>query len=281
MSVAKPSINDELSSLQRVVVCTPSQFFLDQPINKTQAHFFKKDPPTRERLLKNHFQFSQILKKNGVELLEFPNTSGSPFQMFTRDVGFVIGTQLFLARPVKEIRQKEIVVLKELLYRENISYFELDKGFIEGGDVFVHKKMVFVGIGQRTTIEGFSSLKDAVGDNLECIPIYLKEDILHLDTVFNIIDEKKAILYPNGLQKESSEKLKDYFEVFQIDQKEAFELAANFLFLREDLAITQKRHKKINDYLKSVNIKTIELDLNEMTKLGGGPRCASLPLVRL
>ena len=54
----------------------------------------------------------------------------------------------------------------------------------------------------------------------------------------------------------------------------------NFLSISPEKVITDLRFKKLNYWLKSKNIQTIEINLSQTSKQGGLFRCTTLPLFR-
>ena len=72
----------------------------------------------------------------------------------------------------------------------------------EGGDFILNDNEIYIGISQRTTERSVDEVKRHLIDNFECIPIFLKEGFLHLDTVFNIISKKHAIVCKDAIHEE-------------------------------------------------------------------------------
>ena len=89
----------------------------------------------------------------------------------------------------------------------------LDDCTIEGGDIIVHGDTVFVGISRRTNMNGLKVLKTYIDSTINVVPIVLKEGFLHLDTVFNTIDNKLALCCPDAISEESLGILRQEFDL--------------------------------------------------------------------
>ena len=55
-------------------------------------------------------------------------------------------------------------------------------------------------------------------------------------------------------------------------------MMCNFLSISKNKVISDIRFTKLNSWLKSKKIKTIEINFKEVSKQGGLFRCATLPL---
>ena len=96
--------------------------------------------------------------------------------MFTRDLAFVIGNKFFISNMKKENRKKAINGWNKII--EQINPQDIvnvpSNIFLEGGDVIVDDKTVYVGISERTTMEGVKFLKETLGNEYQVIPLKLE-----------------------------------------------------------------------------------------------------------
>lgn len=101
-------------------------------------------------------------------------------------------------------------------------------GTIEGGDVLVDQKRVFVGTSKRTSSAAIYQLKKELPDH-DIIPIHLPPHILHLDCVMNILSHDEIIIYPDAFKQKDLQLLKTYYDLIEISEQEQFTLGPNVL----------------------------------------------------
>ncbi|MDH4201516.1 MAG: arginine deiminase family protein [Phycisphaerae bacterium] len=273
-------IRNETDCLKEIIVCSPYNFELIKPINRTQEYFFKQASPQYEILLAEHNSFVKTLENHGIKTYHQKSIKGCPYQLFTRDIGFVISETLCIASMASELRQPEVETLLELGLSNRWKMYRFTSNPIEGGDIILNEKSILVGIGSRTSKNAYKELVNLFSGQYEIVPMRLADDILHLDTVLGIPSEKTLLVYSPGLPDGIPKCLCDY-EVISLDKEEAFTLASNVLPLSPNCVISQKRHIRVNDLLNQKGLNVITVEMDEITKLGGGPRCSVLPINRI
>ena len=280
----KVNINNEYGKLKRIVVSSADYF---DPTNlainnETIRHYAENGGvPTKEAILKEQKHFWDVLKKLGIKLLIAEQVEGAKGQMFTRDLAFVIGDKFFISSMKKENRRLAINGWNNI-----INQIDKDKIikvpsniYLEGGDIIVDNKTIYVGISERTTMDAIKFLKNILGEQYSIIPLKLKPKFLHLDVVFTIINPNLALIYKDGLEEESYELLDKYTKI-EVNEQEQFELATNVFVINPQTVIINSEHKRIETELKKYNLNVIPIDLTETAKDGGAFRCTTCPIER-
>ena len=111
------------------------------------------------------------------------------------------------------------------------------------------------------------------------------QGILHLDCTFNPIGKDKCIIYKNGFVDESDYNLIiDIFgeeNCFHVTDEEMFEMYPNIFSISQDVIVSDKTFKRMNDFLRNEwNFTVEEIPYREISKMGGLLRCSTMPLVR-
>ena len=57
-------------------------------------------------------------------------------------------------------------------------------------------------------------------------------------------------------------------------------LYSNFLSINKETVISDKRFKRLNNWLSNVGMKVEKVNYSEIAKLGGLFRCSTLPIFR-
>lgn len=272
------SVFNEYTQLKEVIVCRPSNYSQVDPINEVEEHYLKNDPPTRNQLVAEHDQWTKILKELGVKVYYLDSVQGMPHQLFTRDVGFGIGENFFIANMAKAIRKKETDLLKQWLGENKISYQTIPNGLIEGGDVLVHHPYVFVGLSQRTNSAGIKSLTQLLGSYWKVVPIRLAPNVLHLDCVLAILNTNTIIWCPELIKSNHAFFKKTFPLRIEITREEYFHMGANVLSVDPSNILIEAKQLRLQKELKKHGIQIYPIDWLEIKKLGGLFRCASCPL---
>lgn len=128
-------------------------------------------------------------------------------------------------------------------------------------------------------MDAIQFLESVLGEEYTIIPLRLKPKFLHLDIVFTIINPNLALIYKDGLEKESYNLLEKYTKI-QLTEKEQFELSTNVFVIDPQTVIMNSMHKRIEHELRKLNLNTIPIDLTQTAKDGGASRCTTCPIER-
>mgnify|MGYP001190348212 CR=1 FL=1 len=268
----------EYGVLQKVIVCPPTHMRIGTVINETQKRYITENIDV-EIALEQHRGFVQVLEENDVEVIQLETEEQLNEQVFTRDIGFTIGNQLFVSAMGSGIRTGEVGVLKGKLKEKDIPFKDLVQESIEGGDVIVDKDRVWVGLSTRTSLNATKALQ-ALLPNHQVIPVSLERRILHLDCAFNIVDDKLALIYPEAFTDTRINMLREHFDFIEVNKEEQFTLGTNVLSIGNKKIISMPNNKQVNEELRNRGFDVIEVPFDEIIKSGGSFRCCSLPLLR-
>lgn len=286
-------VNNEISKLEAVILgigTDPSDPGAGNP--KTKFHLEHSTYPNKNSLLNNINDFEKALIENGV-LVFRPVNLQKQTQLFTRDLGFVIGNELFLC-PMNDNRKNEIKgisYLMDILGPVKIIDLSKEKDLkIEGGDIVLTDHTIFVGLSQRTNNKAFQYLKKRFTGQKNVIQVKIETDqdnhqehSLHLDCVFNPLGKDCAIVYEDGIKHVT--KLYDELQlpesnIFKPNKWQFVSMCANVLSINPTTVIIEKEFIDLNYWLKERGFTVIEVNFKDISKLGGLLRCSTLPLRR-
>ncbi|MEK5186514.1 dimethylarginine dimethylaminohydrolase family protein [Solibacillus sp. FSL W7-1324] len=268
----------EYGTLKKVVLCEPEYMEIKEVINDVQKKY-KHDNIDQDLALAQHRKFEQTLLNAGVEVIKLPPSKEHPEQVFTRDIGFTIGDQLFVSQMANPIRQGEDEVLAQWLKENKISYHNLSKYSIEGGDVIIDGPRVFVGISDRTCEKAIQNLQKQLPD-FEVLPIPFNPKYLHLDCVFNILSSKDALVFPDAFEPEVVKHLSSMYDLIEVSENEQFTMGTNVLSIGQNRVLSLPVNSDVNYQMRQHGYEVLEVDFSEIIKSGGSFRCCSMPLVR-
>ncbi|MGE6259734.1 dimethylarginine dimethylaminohydrolase family protein [Heyndrickxia sporothermodurans] len=274
----KTYCQSEYDELQRVILCQPQYMSIREVINETQEHF-KNEGIHIEIALKQHYELVETLKKYNIDVILLPYHKKYPEQVFTRDIGFTLGQTIFVAEMASDVRKGEQDVLKQWLEDEEISYYNLVDHLIEGGDVIIDQKTIYIGLSNRTNIGAVRHLQSLL-TQFEVIPVPFTEKYLHLDCVFNVISENLALIFIDAFSEKEINFFRSRYELIEVSKKEQFTLGTNVLVIGNRTVLSQPINLGVNKELRNHGFDVVEVDISEIIKSGGSFRCCTLPILR-
>ena len=248
---------------------------------------------------------------------------------FTRDQQAAIGSGMTINRMTFRARRRESLFMETIL--KNHPDFKnatipvwrdrYHHGRLEGGDELVlNNHVLAVGISQRTSATAITDLAHNLFghssyDTILAIKIPHNHAMMHLDTVFTMINYDQFTVHPFILDKAGkidiyvlqpddhngvkiTEKndlvqvLKENLHLSELDliptgggdpiaaPREQWNDGSNTLAIAPGEVVTYDRNYVSNDLLRKHGIIVHEIRSSELSRGRGGPRCMSCPLVR-
>lgn len=263
-------------------------------------------PQRQEQWEKERENLKNVLEKYGVEVLrprlltEYEKEMGKEYgccNFFARDPFFTVGSSMIEGSLRFFHRRNEILPIRDILVKEayhssafyvsvprpDISQgFDAEFGpFLEGGDVLVLDKTVFVGnSGLASNQNGYLWLKSYLSHwEYDVIQVPLKSDVLHLDCALSLVRDGLMIVCEEAFLKGIPEALKNWDKI-SVPYKDIAHLAINGLPVNESVYIMDPQFEYIAEQLKDNGITVELIDFKISRSLGGSFRCSTQPLVR-
>jgi glycine amidinotransferase len=300
---------DAMSPEQReaeVAILPPEQRkILESLYGKEHADVF----PERQRAWeRERAQFATVLERYEVDVLRprlltrWEKAAAGPMgysNSFVRDPWFTIGSFViegslrFLHRRAEVLASRPI--FQERVYPANCTYvsvpgpeivpLDADSGgpgpFIEGGDVLIYDKRVFVGIsGRASTQLGARWLEKLLaphGYTIEVVP--LRSNVLHLDCALGLVREGLLVACEELMPRGIPAVLRDW-ERIAATPDEAAALGTNGLPVSPDVYVTDPVFKRIGDEIAARGVHVEYVDFTISRSFGGAFRCSTQPLRR-
>jgi N-dimethylarginine dimethylaminohydrolase len=254
-------------------------------------------------------QMHQLLTSYGVEVVRprmltdyekaLGKASGQGYaNFFSRDPFFTIGHFIIEGNLRFPHRRLEVLPLRDRLIEESkhseAIYFaapqpDISQGlesetgpFIEGGDVLVYGKTIFVGYsGLASNLNGINWLKSLLAHwGYTIVPVRLHPDILHLDCALSLVKEGLMIYCEEAFLDGLPEELNKWDKI-NISLNEASLLMANGLPINESVYVTDQSFTELIAALNGYGIHVETLDYEISRIFGGSFRCTTQALVRI
>ncbi|MDD5149530.1 MAG: arginine deiminase family protein [Flavobacterium sp.] len=297
--------NNETSRLKVVVLGSafsngPTPTIEEAYDPKSLEHILAGTYPKESDMVAEMEAFHQVLKKYGVTVFR-PKEIENYNQIFTRDIGFVIG-DVFIKSNILPDRERELDAIQYII--DQIDPKKVvrppEEVHIEGGDVMLWKNYVFIGtykgsdyadyITARTNKEGVQYIKELFPDkiikefDLVKSKIEARDNALHLDCCFQPVGQNKGIIYKRGFREEA-----DYVflvnlfgeeNLFHITRKEMYHMNSNVFSIDSNVVVSEKKFIRLNNWLRSNGFIVEEVPYAQIAKQEGLLRCSTLPLIR-
>jgi len=216
-----------------------------------------------------HHQYENALKKMGYSIQRLPETPDLPDGVFVEDTAVVFDELAIITRPGAESRRPETESMAEVLKEYRELHFIKTPGTIDGGDVLVLGKSVYIGISQRTNREAihqFDQILKPFGYQVHGIEV---TNCLHLKTALTPLEDDLLLINPDWVDGE----IFDGYQTLSIHPDEPF--GANVM-RRDNWALYPEAFPRTIDLLQERGYDVITIDQSEMAKAEAGLTCCSV-----
>lgn len=232
-----------------------------------------------ERAVRQHALYMKALKDFGYNLIINSANNNFPDSVFVEDPAIIMRDVLVVTRLRKKERQGEEAIIEKILkpfFSPSRTYRIEPPGFIEGGDVLVGDKELFIGISERTNEEGAEQLakiaKDALGYETHAFKI--PRHYLHMkgEATFHRTSSVVSGKIITAAEKIAGHFAKSGFRIIVTPDEERF--GANCIS-EGSLILIHAGKNKTKKILENAGFQAIELELDEFEKIDGAMTCLS------
>ena len=225
--------------------------------------------PAFLKMLAQHEAYLAVLRSLGLDVEVLEALEGHPDAYFVEDVAVVTPDLAVITRPGAEARRGEEESMVPVLARHRPTLRIQAPGTVDGGDVLMVGRHFFVGISQRTNLEGARALGAAL-ERHGCTwtPVEVAAG-LHLKSSVNWAGGDTLLL--SGAFRDRPE-FSGYRRIV-VDPGE--EYAGNTLWINGHLLVPEGYPRTLAR-LEGLGLPIHLLDTSEARKMDGGLTCMSL-----
>jgi dimethylargininase len=249
-------------------------------IDRCELTHLARTPIDYDRAVAPHAAYEDALRRLGCEVQRLPAADDMPDSVFVEDTAVVFDEIAVIARPGAASRRGEVESVKHALEPHRRLAFIQPPGTLDGGDVLVTPRKVFVGISGRTNADGARQLAThIIPYGFVTIPITVTE-CLHLKSAVSLAQwrpptGKRSMLVINRRWVD-----RDHFEEFDLVEVDLNEpMAANVLRVG-DRVLCAEEHPRTRQRLEAHGIVTTVVPASELAKAEGAVTCTSLLIRR-
>ncbi|NOT03797.1 MAG: dimethylargininase [Anaerolineales bacterium] len=237
--------------------------------NECELTHIERTPINVDVARVQHREYVNALVGVGCQMIELPEEKDLPDSVFVEDIAFILDEAAVITRPGADSRKPETESIIRALSPHRALVHVTAPATVDGGDVLVLGKNIYVGLSTRSNsaaIEQLQNLLDHYGYKVIGTEM---TDCLHLKTAVTRVDDNTLLINTNWVSP-------DYFsgcDLIEVDPSEPF--AANCLPVNGQI-IYPTSFPKTRAKLEAREYKIQAVTVDELAKAEGAVTCCSL-----
>ena len=216
-----------------------------------------------------HARYEQTLERLGCQIHRLPAGEDMPDSVFVEDTAVVLDEISIIMRPGAASRRAETAAVEEWLkHRTLIGRIEAP-ATMDGGDVMVVGRSIFVGASSRTNGAGLEQLRAIVEYFGYAMTVIEVRGCLHLKSAVCVAGEQTLLVNPRWV---AADQFAAYHLV-AVDPEEP--AAANVVRVHDDL-VYSAAYPRTLERLVNTGASVTTVDVSELAKAEGAVTCCSL-----
>ena len=233
----------------------------------------QRSPIDPVRASQQHDAYEAALRKAGFKVVRLPDLPDHADGVFVEDTALLLDGRAIITRPGAASRATE-TESTALGLADHFELHRLTDGFVDGGDVLVIGKTLYVGLSTRTDAAGLNGLQELAGPlGFEVVEAELK-DCLHLKSGATFVGPDAAGT-PVLLYSRDSVDPGQFVGAEPVAVVDDEAEAANVVRAGEHL-ILPAGNPRTAAMLRKRGFRLIEVDVSELQKAEAGVTCMSL-----
>jgi len=216
-----------------------------------------------------HQEYVNALTEAGCQVIELPEEVDLPDSVFVEDAAFILPEAAVITRPGADSRKPETESIIRALSPHRALVHVTAPATVDGGDVLVLGKNIYVGISTRSNIASVNQMQELLDNYGYQVTRVEMHDCLHLKTAVTKVDEKTLLINPKWAD---NFHFKD-FDWIIVDPSEPF--AANCLPVNNQI-IYPTAFPITRAKLEARGYKVKAVSVDELAKAEGAVTCCSL-----
>tara|TARA_B100000315_G_scaffold5326_1_gene5314 strand:+ start:58 stop:822 length:765 start_codon:yes stop_codon:yes gene_type:complete len=226
--------------------------------------------PNYEQAIIQHQSYIDSLKKCGIDVLVLEPCEEYPDSTFLEDVALITPNCAIITRPGAHSRRGEVKEIESVL-RNRFNNIEaiVAPGAIEGGDIMMVGNHYYIGLSNRTNLEGARQIIKILNKyGMSGSTISLNEN-LHLKTGLAYLENNNLVVSGEFIHNAIFER----YNSIEIPKIESY--AANCIWINGSVIIPTG-YPVTKEKIMNAGYLVIETNVSEFQKLDGGISCLSL-----
>jgi len=230
-----------------------------------------REPIDLERARAQHRAYEEALRGIGCDVRRLPGEPEMPDAVFVEDTAVVLDELAVITRPGAASRRGEVASVAAALAAHRPLKTIAPPATLDGGDVLVIGRRIFVGLSTRTSAEGARQLADAAAAHGYTVETLTVRSCLHLKTAVTRVAASTVLLNPAWIDPAAFAAY-DRIEVHPDEPWGGNALAIG------GAVVYPTAFPRTRERLEASALDVRAVDQSELAKAEGGVTCGSLVL---
>jgi dimethylargininase len=244
---------------------------VSESINRCELTHAARTPIDVARAREQHRAYESCLASLGCEIRQIPANDRYPDAVFIEDTAVVLDELAILTRPGAESRRGEVDAVAEVLrpYRPLVRIDE--PGTLDGGDVLLLDRVLYVGRTPRTNARGIDNLRELLAPHGYRVEAVAVDGCLHLKSAVTCVSSNALLMNRDWVSPAQF----SVWRIIDVDPSDPF--AANALRI-DDRVVFPEELVRTRRRLEGEGIDVRPVPASELALAEGGVTCCSLIL---
>ena len=221
------------------------------------------------RAREQHEAYEAALSELGCRVMQLSSADNMPDSVFIEDTAVVLDEFAVICRPGAESRRREVEVVSGMLWPFRRMFAIEAPGTIDGGDVLVAGRTLFVGRSSRTNDAGINQLEAICAPAGYVVHPIVVRGCLHLKSAATALSERELLVNPAWIDTMQFRR----YDIVEVPKGE--DGAANVARVGEHL-LAASAFPRTNEMLAERGHQVMTVDVSEFAKAEGAVTCCSL-----
>jgi dimethylargininase len=228
-----------------------------------------RDPINVGEAIADHARYEAALRSLGATVVRAPEEPTLPDAVFVEDTALVLDDVAVITRPGASSRRAETESMARVLSAYKPLRRIQPPGTLDGGDVLVVGRKIYVGLSSRTNQEGIAQLETLLREwGYEAIPVSVN-GCLHLKSAVTQVADNLLLINARWVRPESFASS----EIMTVAPSEP--AGANALRIGTAV-IYPSHHPDTAERLDRAGVRVVPVPCTELAKAEGGVTCCSV-----
>ena len=238
-------------------------------IGRCELSYLEREPIDVGRAERQHLAYERCLAVLGCAVTRLPSEPALPDSVFVEDTAIVLDELAVVTRPGAASRRPETASVAAVLAPWRPLFHLGPPGTLDGGDVLVVGRRIFVGRSLRSDEAGYGQLRDLLAPRgYTVVPVPVR-GCLHLKSAVTAVTADRLLVNPAWVDGSVFAGL----GIVAVDPAEPH--AANALRIG-DSVVFPAAFERTRRRLEGAGIGVVTVDVSELARAEGAVTCCSL-----